>query len=143
MGGVNKTSKVMVIGSSLSDVLQVSTVPPKSDLKKKEEDESKEAKESTESQKTKQHKKVLEKGKPEDAMPGVRGRQEPLPSHLRDAQQAGCQGEADVQARRGAGVDRYEGLDPETAPQLYPSGGERTDRGPSRIPHSGPPAGLD
>lgn len=78
--GVNKTSKVMVIGSSLSDVLQVSTVPPKSDLKKKEEDESKEAKESSESQKTKQHKKVLEKGKPEDAMPGVRGRQEPLPS---------------------------------------------------------------
>ena len=70
----------MVVGSSLSDVLQVSTVPTKSDLKKKEDEESKEAKESSESQKTKQHKKVLEKGKPEDAMPGFRGRQDPLPS---------------------------------------------------------------
>ena len=39
--GVNKTSKVMVIGSSLSDVLQVSTVPSKSELKKREEEESK------------------------------------------------------------------------------------------------------
>jgi len=78
--GVNKTSKVMVVGSSLSDVLQVSTVPTKTDLKKKEEEDTKEAKESSESQKTKQHKKVLEKGKPEDVMPGLRGRQEPLPS---------------------------------------------------------------
>lgn len=78
--GVNKTSKVMVVGSSLSDVLQVSTVPSKTELKKKEEEETKEAKESSESQKTKQHKKILEKGKPEDAMAGVRGRQDPLPS---------------------------------------------------------------
>ena len=70
----------MVVGSSLSDVLQVSTVPSKSELKKKEEEETKEAKESSESQKTKQHKRVLEKGKPDDAMPGVRGRQDPLPS---------------------------------------------------------------
>jgi len=79
--GVNKTSKVMVIGSSLSDVLQVSTVPSKSELKKREEEESKDGgKESSESQKSKQHKKVLEKGKPDDVMPGIRGRQDPLPS---------------------------------------------------------------
>ena len=37
-------------------------------------------KESSESQKSKQHKKVLEKGKPDDVMPGIRGRQDPLPS---------------------------------------------------------------
>ena len=65
----------MVVGSSLNDVLQVSTVPSKSELKKKEEEETKEAKESSESQKTKQHKRVLEKGKPDDAMPGHKGRQ--------------------------------------------------------------------
>ena len=64
-----------MVGSSLNDVLQVSTVPSKSELKKKEEEETKEAKESSESQKTKQHKRVLEKGKPDDAMPGHKGRQ--------------------------------------------------------------------
>jgi len=61
--GVNKTSKVMVIGSSLSDVLQVSTVPSKSELKKREEEESKDGgKESSESQKKQTAQKSPGKG---------------------------------------------------------------------------------
>jgi len=79
--GVNKGSKIMVVGSKLDDVYKVSTKP---DPKKaaggsgggadKDEEES-----SSESQKTKLHKKVLDKGKPEDAMPGLKGVNQPLP----------------------------------------------------------------
>merc|ERR1719322_729980 len=74
--GVTKGSKVMVVGSSLNDVLQVSSTPkdtPK-DLSTPKETSS------SETCKQKQHKKILDKGKPDDVMPGILGIKEPLPS---------------------------------------------------------------
>jgi len=74
--GVTKGSKVMVVGSSLNDVLSLSTAPkdtPK-DLSSPKETSS------SETCKQKQHKKILDKGKPDDVMPGILGIKEPLPS---------------------------------------------------------------
>jgi sortase (surface protein transpeptidase) len=58
----------MVVGSTLSDVLEVAKKPTPQQLKEVEEKEVK--KESWSQQK--QHKKVLEKGVPDDAMPGLK-----------------------------------------------------------------------
>jgi hypothetical protein len=66
--GVTRGAKVMVVGSTLSDVLEVAKKPTPAQLKEVEEKEAK--KESWSQQK--QHKKVLEKGVPEDAMPGLK-----------------------------------------------------------------------
>jgi len=77
--GVTKGSKVMVIGSSLNDVLQVSTTPkdvPK-DLSSPKDGSSSS---SSETCKQKQHKKVLDRGKPDDVMPGILGLKESLPT---------------------------------------------------------------
>ena len=76
--GVNKSSKVMVIGSSLNDVLSVSATPTPAQLK--EEEKAAKAKAETSSSREKMHKKVLDKGKPEEALPGKKGAKEPLPS---------------------------------------------------------------
>ena len=66
--GVAKGSKIMVVGSTLNDVLEVAKKPTAQQLK---EEEKKEAmKESWSQQKV--HKKILEKGVPEDAMPGIK-----------------------------------------------------------------------
>merc|ERR1712212_1256137 len=65
--GVVKGSKVMVVGSTLNDVLEVAKKPSAQQLKEATEEEA--AKEAWAEQKV--HKKVLEKGKPEDAMPGL------------------------------------------------------------------------
>ena len=76
--GVNKGSKVLVVGSSLTDVLQVSAAPKK-DPKKSKDEQASGGSTSSESQKQKLHKRVLEKGKPDDAMAGVKGVKAPLP----------------------------------------------------------------
>lgn len=74
--GVAKGSKIMVVGSTLNDVLEVAKKPSAQQLK---EEEKKEAmKESWSQQKV--HKKILEKGIPEDAMPGIKNCSEGLPS---------------------------------------------------------------
>jgi len=73
--GVIKGSKVMVIGSTLNDVLEVAKKPTPQQLKDAEKDAEK--KESWSQQKI--HKKVLERGKPEDAMPGIKNTRESLP----------------------------------------------------------------
>lgn len=76
--GVTKGSKIMIVGSSLNDVLQVSTKPkdiPKDLSTPKDKDTS-----ASETCKEKQHKKVLDKGKPEDVMPGILGIKESLPT---------------------------------------------------------------
>lgn len=74
--GVTKGAKVMVVGSTLSDVLEVAKKPTPQQLKEVEEKEVK--RESWSQQKL--HKKVLEKGVPEDAMPGLKNARESLPS---------------------------------------------------------------
>lgn len=63
-----KGAKVMVVGSKLDDVLAIS-IPTKQDLS--EEAASTANKESLSQQKI--HRKVLDKGMPEDAMPGILG----------------------------------------------------------------------
>jgi len=73
--GVTKGAKVMVIGSTLNDVLEVAKKPSAQQLK--EEAVEAAAKEAWSEQKV--HKKVLEKGKPEDAMPGLKNTKESLP----------------------------------------------------------------
>ena len=76
--GVNKSSKVMVVGSSLNDVLSVSTTPTPQQIR--EEEKAAKAKAESSSSREKMHKKVLDKGKPEDALPGKKGAKEALPS---------------------------------------------------------------
>jgi len=73
--GVTRGSKVMVIGSTLNDVLEVAKKPSTQQLK--EEAVEAAAKEAWSEQKV--HKKVLDKGKPEDAMPGLKNTKESLP----------------------------------------------------------------
>merc|ERR1711997_1339207 len=77
--GVTKGSKVMVVGSTLNDVLQVSTTPK--DTPKDLSSSATPKDSSSETCKQKQHKKILDRGKPDDAMPGVFGRKESLPTH--------------------------------------------------------------
>jgi len=73
--GVIKGSKVMVIGSTLNAVLEVAKKPTPQQMKEAEKESEK--KESWCQQKL--HKKVLERGKPEDAMPGIKNTRESLP----------------------------------------------------------------
>ena len=73
--GVIKGSKVMVVGSTITDILEVNKKPSAQQLK--EEAQAEAAKESWSEQKL--HKKVLEKGKPEDAMAGLKNIKESLP----------------------------------------------------------------
>lgn len=75
--GVTKGSKIMVVGSSLNDVLAVSKTP--TEAEKKAASTSSSNKEDTLS-KQKMHKKILDKGKPDDVMAGIKGNKEPLPS---------------------------------------------------------------
>merc|ERR1711973_621095 len=73
--GVIKGSKVMVVGSTITDILEVNKKPSAQQLK--EEAQAEAAKESWSEQKL--HKKVLDKGKPEDAMAGLKNIKESLP----------------------------------------------------------------
>ncbi|KAM0734784.1 Ubiquitin domain-containing protein UBFD1 [Formica fusca] len=72
--GITKGAKVMIVGSKLDDVLAVS-IPTKQDLI--DEAVSSVSKEPLSQQKV--HRKVLDKGIPEDVMPGILDSKEPLP----------------------------------------------------------------
>ncbi|XP_064609055.1 ubiquitin domain-containing protein UBFD1-like isoform X2 [Liolophura sinensis] len=75
---VTKGAKIMVVGSTLNDVLSVA--PPSAQQLQEEAKAASSVKESLSQQKN--HKKVLEKyGKPEDAMPGYKNKKESLPPH--------------------------------------------------------------
>ena len=73
--GVTNGSKVMVVGSTITDILEVNKKPTVQQLK--EEAQAEAAKEAWSEQKL--HKKVLDKGKPEDIMPGLKNTKESLP----------------------------------------------------------------
>ena len=78
--GVSKGSKVMVVGSSLQDVLSVSSHPSKQQQQQgKDEASSGNNAGSNSICKQRVHKKVLDKGKPDDAMVGFLGTKESLP----------------------------------------------------------------
>ncbi|XP_035728356.1 ubiquitin domain-containing protein UBFD1-like isoform X1 [Vespa mandarinia] len=72
--GVTKGAKVMIVGSKLDDVLAVS-IPSKQDLA--DEASSTASKEPLSQQKI--HRKILDKGIPDDVMPGILDSKEPLP----------------------------------------------------------------
>ncbi|XP_066992215.1 ubiquitin domain-containing protein UBFD1 isoform X1 [Anabrus simplex] len=72
--GVVKGAKVMVVGSKLDDVLAVSTPSKQEFAEEKGASSSKEP-----FCKQKQHRKVLDKGVPDDAMPGIRDTKDSLP----------------------------------------------------------------
>lgn len=68
-------AKIMVVGSTINDVLAVNTPKDAAQQEVKSEDSKKEP-----LCRQKQHRKVLDKGKPEDVMPSVKGAQERLPT---------------------------------------------------------------
>ncbi|XP_071452222.1 ubiquitin domain-containing protein UBFD1-like [Hetaerina americana] len=73
--GVTSASKIMVVGSKLDDVLAAFTP-----TRQEQQDEASEANGGQEPfSKQKMHRKILSKGVPEDAMPGIRDAKEPLP----------------------------------------------------------------
>lgn len=73
--GVTKGAKVMIVGSKLDDVLLAVSVPSKQDLA----DEASSATSKEPLSQQKMHRKVLDKGIPDDVMPGVLGAMDPLP----------------------------------------------------------------
>ncbi|XP_002732133.2 ubiquitin domain-containing protein UBFD1-like, partial [Saccoglossus kowalevskii] len=73
---VIKGAKVMVVGSTLTDVIAVNT--PAAEAAKEEKTETEPTKEPLSKQKP--HLKIIEKGKPDDALPGLKGVKERLPS---------------------------------------------------------------
>ncbi|XP_008554904.1 ubiquitin domain-containing protein UBFD1 [Microplitis demolitor] len=72
--GVTNGAKVMIVGSKLDDVLSVS-VPNKQEV----QDEAAAASSKEPLTQQKIHRKILDKGVPEDAMPGIINAQDPLP----------------------------------------------------------------
>uniref|UniRef100_A0A0F7Z8J0 Ubiquitin-binding protein n=2 Tax=Crotalus adamanteus TaxID=8729 RepID=A0A0F7Z8J0_CROAD len=68
-------AKIMVVGSTINDVLAVNTPKDATQQEVKSEEAKKEP-----LCRQKQHRKVLDKGKPEDVMPSVKGVQERLPT---------------------------------------------------------------
>ncbi|XP_035877277.1 ubiquitin domain-containing protein UBFD1 isoform X3 [Phyllostomus discolor] len=68
-------AKIMVVGSTINDVLAVNTPKDSAQQDAKAEENKKEP-----LCRQKQHRKVLDKGKPEDVMPSVKGAQERLPT---------------------------------------------------------------
>lgn len=73
---INNNAKVMVVGSTPKDVETVKT-PTAQELKQEQAAEASAAKEPLCQQKN--HKKVIDKGKPDDAPPGIKGIKEELP----------------------------------------------------------------
>jgi len=69
----------MVVGSSLESVLAVTKAPSAKELREDSSSSSTRKGEAS-SSREKMHKKVLDKGKPEDAMTGFKGRKESLPT---------------------------------------------------------------
>ncbi|XP_004856003.1 ubiquitin domain-containing protein UBFD1 isoform X1 [Heterocephalus glaber] len=72
---VTSGAKIMVVGSTINDVLAVNTPKEAAQQDAKAEENKKEP-----LCRQKQHRKVLDKGKPEDVMPSVKGVQERLPA---------------------------------------------------------------
>ncbi|XP_044514839.1 ubiquitin domain-containing protein UBFD1 isoform X1 [Gracilinanus agilis] len=72
---VTSGAKIMVVGSTINDVLAVNTPKDAAQQEAKAEESKKEP-----LCRQKQHRKVLDKGKPEDVMPSVKGAQERLPT---------------------------------------------------------------
>ncbi|OBS74834.1 hypothetical protein A6R68_14637 [Neotoma lepida] len=72
---VTSGAKIMVVGSTINDVLAVNTPKDAAQHDAKAEENKKEP-----LCRQKQHRKVLDKGKPEDVMPSVKGAQERLPT---------------------------------------------------------------
>ncbi|XP_077173204.1 ubiquitin domain-containing protein UBFD1 [Paroedura picta] len=68
-------AKIMVVGSTINDVLAVSIPKDAAQQEVKSEETKKEP-----LCRQKQHRKVLDKGKPDDVMPSVKGAQERLPT---------------------------------------------------------------
>ncbi|KAJ7382596.1 Ubiquitin domain-containing protein ubfd1 [Desmophyllum pertusum] len=68
--------KMMVVGSTINDVMKV-TPPPPGALK---EEKTTSAASKDPLCKQKMHKKVLDKGKPDDVMPGIKNKKEKLPN---------------------------------------------------------------
>ncbi|XP_061703377.1 ubiquitin domain-containing protein UBFD1 isoform X2 [Syngnathoides biaculeatus] len=68
-------AKIMVVGSTINDVLAVSTPKEVMQQEVKAEENKKEP-----LCRQKQHRKVLDKGKPEDVMPAIKGTKERLPT---------------------------------------------------------------
>jgi len=66
--------KLMLIGSTINDVMATAAPP----VEKKEKEEEEAQKESLSDKMP--HKKIVEKGPPEDAVPGKQGKHEPLPN---------------------------------------------------------------
>ncbi|XP_046735230.1 ubiquitin domain-containing protein UBFD1-like isoform X2 [Diprion similis] len=74
--GVTKGAKIMIVGSKLNDVLAVS-IPTKQDLV----DEATASARKEPLSQQKMHRKVLDKGIPEDAMPGILDSKDSLPDY--------------------------------------------------------------
>ncbi|KAM9784941.1 ubiquitin domain-containing protein UBFD1 [Syngnathus typhle] len=72
---VTSGAKIMVVGSTINDVLAVSTPKEVMQQEVKAEENKKEP-----LCRQKQHRKVLDKGKPEDVMPAIKGTKERLPT---------------------------------------------------------------
>ncbi|KAF2985605.1 hypothetical protein EK904_005115 [Melospiza melodia maxima] len=72
---VTNGAKIMVVGSTINDVLAVNTPKEAAQQDVKAEENKKEP-----LCRQKQHRKVLDKGKPDDVMPSVKGVQERLPT---------------------------------------------------------------
>ncbi|XP_023014911.1 ubiquitin domain-containing protein UBFD1 [Leptinotarsa decemlineata] len=72
--GITKGSKIMLVGSTLNDVLAVSSVSKQDIVEMEKATTSKEP-----LCKQKIHRKVLDKGLPEDVMPGIKNIKEELP----------------------------------------------------------------
>ncbi|NXJ09472.1 UBFD1 protein, partial [Odontophorus gujanensis] len=71
---VTNGAKIMVVGSTINDVLAVNTPKDATQQEGKAEESKKEP-----LCRQKQHRKVLDKGKPDDVMPSIKGVQERLP----------------------------------------------------------------
>ncbi|KRT80834.1 Ubiquitin [Oryctes borbonicus] len=72
--GITKGAKIMLVGSTLNDVLEVSSVTKEEVVELEKASNAKEP-----LCKQKLHKKVLDKGVPEDVMPGIKNSHESLP----------------------------------------------------------------
>jgi len=75
---INNNAKVMVVGSTPKDIETVKT-PSAQELKQEQAAEAEAAKEPLCKQKV--HQKVIDKGKPDDAPPGIKGVKEGLPPY--------------------------------------------------------------
>lgn len=75
---VTNHAKMMVIGSTVKDIMTV-TLPPSAGALKEDSSSAVSTKEPWSKQKM--HKKILDKGKPDDAVPGDKSTKLPLPRH--------------------------------------------------------------